>query len=1395
MEVYSAMQKGYVDSVDEEEDMGALHATTVQVRLSSDRLSWELELLPSAVLHNHTPVQLQAMMLTLQGAPREIKQAIASRSEIALYTCGSAFLRAILIQPRGYHWSDFITVQDSIAQGRAPNMGGGGMGPARVGDEDEEVETAADSEEAVKSKGSVLISSSKVVVRSASPGGANVVLDFKARRVISTGQVVVRSASPGGANVVLDLKARRVISTGQVSGVRVWVRLGEAVKSKGSVLIPLAKVVVRSASPGGANVVLDFKARRVISTGQVVVCSASPGGANVVLDFKARRVISTGQAPPRNATPHPRPRKDHPHATPRQASHATATPTTRHATPPKPRQEQAQPRQATPLHATPHGHATPRHATRATHATPRPRPRNRTPRHPRAHVVMTVRSRLWVYNCTGMPLSIQQAYANQAPLDIAPIGGMPPPPSLYWIPASVAPDGSHVNPGCLLGPRTSHLAAAQAIVEDCLPGGGAAPTPSQDPRSRRVSAASSAGLSSFAASRSQAQGRSHTSALAPSQHQHQQASGSHHWPPMSGGQARVISGYRGGGFDQDVSPLGLGQLAPTSEEAGSSRGLGSAPPFKEGLVRDPSSSSLGRSFFRAADTLHLPTSRTSRTSLYSWNPSLQTVGSLGTTGGGSSSSPLMPSMCGDQFLPHSGTPLHLSLAPQGANSSTLPAALEDTHTHSPHPNRRPTSSSAKGSGNVDVWSALLPLSIENYNATAVVSIPCPVPQGDASAAGVSAGLGHTGLGGTGGKGSSYQVVVRLVRVENCPGCWALHVMPRFLLMNALQVPLQLQQPGAGLVRTFQQPGERWGPLDSGARRPIHWPDSSLPLRLNIRVYEPGWAWSGGISLGDATPGDLFVKANILGWLVPGWCLVPRQISSAGWCLAGAWCLAGGKRLGKFALDELGQRCDLAMARSPDGAVQQAKHITAVVVADGPTRVLKIVDLDVHPTFSLTLKPRPKGLMRKLTTFFTPDTAVSNLGPDLQALHTPLLSSSSCQIMEVVVCLKGVGLSLVSETEELGYFLMQDLRATVGLTPVQMSVNASIQQVQVDNCLASASFPVVICSPVSRSMFNIAVMVYPGGSFGQLPLNRMGAGDITPPAVGWAPTVVGDAEQGSHASSYEEAALKLQKLQEAVDASSCQEAALKLQKLQEAEDAVAMAPTLYPVKDPRLPEAVTVQCCVWRSRRGGVLCVQHMSVEAAPLAVCVEEAYLHRIAAFAMSSLATASGKGTKAGKSRRHGKASGVMEGRGRRSQVASHEPNTSLISGAVPLEHVLLRPKVYIERMVFSAIRLAVSFAPSTAGPLEAAQWLKGEGGMHAQASHFKAAQTVKGRASSGVLRTLLSLAHVESAWVQLRGLELRHPLMGHDALAQLTLRALGSSFAAWSCVTPKWAMMPWLK
>jgi hypothetical protein len=131
-----------------------------------------------------------------------------------------------------------------------------------------------------------------------------------------------------------------------------------------------------------------------------------------------------------------------------------------------------------------------------------------------------------------------------------------------------------------------------------------------------------------------------------------------------------------------------------------------------------------------------------------------------------------------------------------------------------------------------------------------VELPCPIPKEDAA----SGGVRDMAAGG-------YYVCVRLVPVAGAPGCWALHILPRFVLYNALPVPLQLQQPGSGRVRTLRQVEDKWAPLAPGQRRPVHWPDTDAALRLSVRVYEPGWSWSGSIEVEHAQPGDLFVKVR------------------------------------------------------------------------------------------------------------------------------------------------------------------------------------------------------------------------------------------------------------------------------------------------------------------------------------------------------------------------------------------------------------------------------------------------------------------------------------------------------------------------------------------------------
>lgn len=101
---------------------------------------------------------------------------------------------------------------------------------------------------------------------------------------------------------------------------------------------------------------------------------------------------------------------------------------------------------------------------------------------------------------------------------------------------------------------------------------------------------------------------------------------------------------------------------------------------------------------------------------------------------------------------------------------------------------------------------------------------------------------------------------------------------------SLQVPLQLQQLGVGLLRTPLAPEEPWRPLGPGQRRPLHWPVAcgvaDAALALNLRVSEPGWSWSGGVSLGAACPGELLVKVG------PGGGRTQGEVPWSMWLLGG-----------------------------------------------------------------------------------------------------------------------------------------------------------------------------------------------------------------------------------------------------------------------------------------------------------------------------------------------------------------------------------------------------------------------------------------------------------------------------------------------------------------------------
>lgn len=69
--------------------------------------------------------------------------------------------------------------------------------------------------------------------------------------------------------------------------------------------------------------------------------------------------------------------------------------------------------------------------------------------------------------------------------------------------------------------------------------------------------------------------------------------------------------------------------------------------------------------------------------------------------------------------------------------------------------------------------------------------------------------------------------------------------------SRLQLPIQVRQQGTTAART----------LEPGTRQPVQWQQADRPLRLCVRVLEPGWSWSGGIALDLVQPGDLFIKVR------------------------------------------------------------------------------------------------------------------------------------------------------------------------------------------------------------------------------------------------------------------------------------------------------------------------------------------------------------------------------------------------------------------------------------------------------------------------------------------------------------------------------------------------------
>ncbi len=412
------------------------------------------------------------------------------------------------------------------------------------------------------------------------------------------------------------------------------------------------------------------------------------------------------------------------------------------------------------------------------------------------------------------------------------------------------------------------------------------------------------------------------------------------------------------------------------------------------------------------------------------------------------------------------------------------------------------------------WSPTVDLDTSTSGGAVVTSIPSPAPAGAAVAAAAD-GLVSAALRG------SYPIVVTSTQVPGADGVLALCISPQFVLHNALDMPVQYKQQDSIA-------GEREVP--PGDSRAIRWADDSLPPRLCVRVQEAGWIWSGGFQLD--VPGDIFVKSRHRDRGITMLLRVDVAISASGsaqitlshnpagfapyrvencstetlhlrqksvreqqdvlrpYCaLNYAWDeptqphflvleLPGARNLGNFDLDKVGQDRILPLPSTRRGEID--KTLRVVVRAEGPTRVLTVIDEKVHVVRPLAIAGSAAAFMAvsATNTATTPREATTAAELMVKPTAPGELSLTGFPIWEIIVDLSSVGISLVSSTHEVAYLRLTGARITAAAGAARHSLGLTVKGIQLDNPSPWVAFPVtlVLPAPVSRLGSSMAAAV-------------------------------------------------------------------------------------------------------------------------------------------------------------------------------------------------------------------------------------------------------------------------------------------------------------------------------
>eukprot|EP00890_Picochlorum_soloecismus_P002884 jgi/Picsp_1/3597/NSC_06434-R1_vacuolar protein sorting-associated len=333
----------------------------------------------------------------------------------------------------------------------------------------------------------------------------------------------------------------------------------------------------------------------------------------------------------------------------------------------------------------------------------------------------------------------------------------------------------------------------------------------------------------------------------------------------------------------------------------------------------------------------------------------------------------------------------------------------------------------------------------------------------------------------------YPMVLNILIDEKCCSNTPskISIAPQYTLVNKTSLRLQYKQKSSNMETE----------ISPNAQCAIQWPDSSCPQQVCIRIFEAGWIWSGGFNLERS--GDIFVKirhrdrsittiirvemalsesngtmtvslypsaSDFSPYRLENCSLEMMSIRQKGvmeqqdvlrpyCCLNYTWdepslphavvleCPVG-KSLGVFDLEKV-EFDKMVTVRSKFEETEVPLRIT--IRAEGPTRVLSVVDTRYHPSL-------PKELQSISETNF------GRLGG----------------MLEIKVKIQEITLSMIQRKREQFFVSLQRLSARCLSSPSRVLLTVSMRGFQIDNPSPYAIYPVLMVMPAPESLLSAKV---------------------------------------------------------------------------------------------------------------------------------------------------------------------------------------------------------------------------------------------------------------------------------------------------------------------------------